>query len=84
MTATPVGIYKVDNLGRIQIPSKVRDKLGITRDTPLEINPIGGQVVLSKYKPSCLFCEQTEGLIEKSGKLICGDCAKAIAEGRMY
>lgn len=42
-------IRRIDDLGRVVIPKNVRELIGITEGTPLEISVEGGKICLEKY-----------------------------------
>lgn len=67
---------KVDTLGRIVIPSELRDMFGIKTNDYLEIYTDGGRIVLEKYNPSCIFCKETEDIFEFNDKSVCKNCAR--------
>ncbi|MEG0133372.1 MAG: AbrB/MazE/SpoVT family DNA-binding domain-containing protein [Clostridium sp.] len=71
-------VRKVDDLGRIVIPIELRRTLDIDLKDPLEIYVDGDQIILKKYEPACIFCEEVKGIKNYSGKNICPSCAKNI------
>lgn len=76
-----VGIVRnVDVAGRIVLPIEIRKELDITgEDGKVEILARGNEIVLRKYVPSCIFCHETDNLIDFSGQKICAECAKKIS-----
>ena len=48
-------VRKVDELGRIVLPSELRKSLGIEVKDSLEIYTSGDSVILKKYLPACVF-----------------------------
>mgnify|MGYP000929343890 CR=1 FL=1 len=73
MKATGI-VRKVDALGRIVIPKELRDIGNMEEGTPLEIYTDGGQIILKKYEPDCIFCGEVEGVVNWKGKNICKKC----------
>ncbi|MEG2289950.1 MAG: AbrB/MazE/SpoVT family DNA-binding domain-containing protein [Clostridium sp.] len=71
-------VRKVDDLGRIVIPIELRRTLDIDLKDPLEIYVDGDQIILKKYEPACIFCEEVKGIKNYSGKNICPSCSKSI------
>jgi transcriptional pleiotropic regulator of transition state genes len=68
-------IKKVDQLGRIVLPSSVRKKHGIETDTPLEVltDDSNGTIVLRVFKSGCAECGTESNYLY--GKLgICEAC----------
>ena len=73
-------IRKVDELGRVVIPIEIRNQFNIAEKDPIEIYVDGSSIVLKKYEPNCIFCGNTENLIDYNDKLICEDCSKKISK----
>lgn len=71
-------VRKVDNLGRIVLPSELRKTLNIKIKDPLEIYVSGDSIVLRKYLPCCVFCGDEEDIKPFKNKYICKNCAKSL------
>ena len=71
-------VRKVDELGRIVLPIELRRNLGIDEKDALEIYVEGSSVILKKYQPSCVFCENASDIISYKGKNICRNCLKEL------
>ena len=69
-------VRKVDELGRIVFPMELRKSLGIAEKDALEIYVDGGQIILRKYVPGCVFCGEVNGVVNFKGKMICEKCRK--------
>ena len=67
-------VRKVDELGRIVLPIEMRRTLDIAERDALEIFVDGDNIILKKYQPACIFCENTKDIIRYKGKNICPDC----------
>jgi transcriptional pleiotropic regulator of transition state genes len=67
-------VRKVDELGRIVIPKELRKVFGVNEGDPVEIFTEGEHIILKKYAPACIFCGESEGVIQYRGKNICGKC----------
>jgi len=63
-------VRKVDELGRIVLPSELRSTLNIKEKDPLEIFIEDSKIILRKYEPSCVFTGIMDGLIEYKGKKV--------------
>ena len=50
-------IRSIDELGRIVIPKEMRRKMGIQSNDPVEIYVDDDKIILTKYAPSCIFCD---------------------------
>lgn len=75
------GIFrKVDELGRIVLPIELRRTLGIEEKDRIEIFVDGESIILRKYQPACIFCDNAKDIINYKGKNICPDCIRAMNE----
>lgn len=72
-------VRKVDELGRIVLPSELRKNMDINIKDSLEIYVNGDSVVLKKYNPSCIFCGEANNVQNYKDKNICSDCLEQIA-----
>mgnify|MGYP000983442623 FL=1 len=73
-------VRKVDELGRIVLPIELRRTLDIAEKDSLEIYMDGPSIVLRKYQPACIFCDDAKDVIMFHGKNICPKCIKALQE----
>ena len=73
MKATGV-VRKVDELGRIVLPIELRRTFDIEERDALEIYVDGDQIILKKYEPACIFCENARKIVNYKGKNICKKC----------
>jgi transcriptional pleiotropic regulator of transition state genes len=73
-------VRKVDELGRIVIPIELRRTMGIDIKDPIEIYVDGEQIVLKKYQPTCIFCDNANDIKNYNGKNICADCIEKLSE----
>ncbi len=67
-------VRKVDELGRIVLPIELRRTLDIGERGSLEIYVEGSSVILRKYAPSCIFCDDATDVVNFKGKNICPKC----------
>ncbi len=75
-------VRKVDELGRIVLPIELRRTLGIEEKDRIEIFVDGESIILRKYQPACIFCDNAKDIINYKGKNICPDCIRAMNEKR--
>lgn len=76
-----VGIVrKIDELGRIVLPIELRRTLDLKEKDSVEIIAEGESIVLRKYQPNCIFCENAKNLVEYKGKLVCSRCVASLIE----
>lgn len=73
-------VRKVDELGRIVLPIELRRTLGIEAEDRIEIFVDGESIILRKYQPACIFCDNAKDIINYKGKNICPDCIRAMNE----
>jgi transcriptional pleiotropic regulator of transition state genes len=71
---------KVDELGRMVLPSELRKRFRIHEGDHLAIHVEEERIVLTKVETGCVFCDSTEGLVDHRSKLICQDCLSAIRD----
>ena len=67
-------VRKVDELGRIVLPSEIRQSMDIKVKDPLEIFTDGDRIILQKYTPSCIFCNNVDNVVMFEEKRICKEC----------
>ena len=67
-------VRKVDELGRIVLPIEMRNRLEIGPGVGVEIFFEDSSIILRKYSPTCVFCNETEGLVEYKGRKVCRRC----------
>lgn len=79
MKATGV-VRKVDELGRVVLPIEIRKVLDIKHKDALEMFTEGDRIILQKYTPACIFCDNTENVVFFNGKRVCADCIKQMKE----
>ncbi|NLJ40076.1 MAG: AbrB/MazE/SpoVT family DNA-binding domain-containing protein [Clostridiales bacterium] len=72
-------VRKVDELGRIVIPIELRRTLGIAEKDALEIYVDGDHIMLKKYEPACIFCDNASDISIYKGKNICKNCLTDLA-----
>ena len=73
-------VRKVDELGRIVLHIELRRTLGIEEKDRIEIFVDGESIILRKYQPACIFCDNAKHIINYKGKNICPDCIRAMNE----
>ena len=73
-------VRKVDELGRIVLPIEIRKVLDINVKDAVEIFTDEDKIILKKYQPSCVFCDDAKDIVVFHGKNICPKCIKALQE----
>ncbi len=72
-------LCKIDSLGRVVIPVRLRRKFDLKPYDALEVFTEGGSIILQKYIPTCVFCGEEENLTDFGDKCICGNCIAKIS-----
>ena len=67
-------VRQMDSLGRIVLPIELRRTLDIAQKDSLEIYVEGNQIILKKYEPTCIFCDNAKDVVVFKGKNICPRC----------
>ena len=71
-------VRKVDELGRIVLPIELRRTLDIGERDSLEIYVDGDSIVLKKYEPSCIFCNEANNVTVFKNRNICENCLREL------
>ena len=79
MKATGI-VRKVDELGRIVLPSELRKTMHVSVGDSFELFTNDNTVVLKKYEPGCVLTGAMENLLEYRGRKISRDAIKELAE----
>ena len=67
-------VRKVDELGRVVLPIELRRTMDIQEKDPLEIYVEGENIILRKYQPACIFCNDATDVVQFEGKNVCRKC----------
>ena len=73
-------VRKVDELGRIVLPIELRRTLDIAQKDSMEIYIEGDTIILKKYQPACIFCDNARDIVNYRGKNVCSDCIRMLEE----
>ena len=77
-------VRKIDELGRIVLPSELRRVFGIREGDELEISVDGEKVILEKRQDVCVFCSAEKPSIDFHGRSVCENCAGELGrQGRI-
>lgn len=75
-------VRKLDELGRIVIPIELRRTMDIEIRDTLEIFTEDDKIVLKKYHPACIFCNDARDVVRYKEKLICRRCLEELQKQR--
>ncbi|MBQ8345852.1 MAG: AbrB/MazE/SpoVT family DNA-binding domain-containing protein [Clostridia bacterium] len=73
-------VRKVDELGRIVLPIEIRKVLDIKPRDAVEIFTDSDKIILQKYQPACVFCNQVDDIVYFNGKRICTACVEKMKQ----
>ena len=74
-------VRRIDELGRVVIPKELRRTFGIKdNEDSFEIFVEDNMIILKKYEPACIFCDNIKGVTTYKGHNICPDCLRELAE----
>ncbi|NLG88441.1 MAG: AbrB/MazE/SpoVT family DNA-binding domain-containing protein [Clostridiaceae bacterium] len=71
-------VRKVDELGRVVLTIELRRTLEIAEKDALEIYVDENTIILKKYEPACIFCDNAKDITVFKGKNICPNCLKEL------
>ena len=72
-------VRSVDKMGRVVIPKEIRAQLDIKNNIDsFEIYMEGDNVILRKYQPTCIFCNNVADSVELDGHIVCKDCIEKL------
>lgn len=73
-------VRKIDGLGRVVLPIELRRIFEIDKEDPVEIFVDDNYILLKKYQPACIFCNDASNVQNFKGKNICQNCLNEIKE----
>ena len=69
---------KSGRIGPDRFAIELRRTLDIGEKDALEIYVDGGSIILKKYAPSCVFCNDTNGVTTYKVKNVCAACMREL------
>lgn len=69
---------KIDDLGRLIIPKEIRNTMNLNINDSLAFFIEGDFIILKKYNKDCIFCGNTENILNFKDKYVCKDCIKKL------
>ena len=73
-------VRKIDELGRIVLPSELRKVFGIREGDELEISVEEDRVILQKRQDLCLLCSSEDPKFTYRDRKVCENCATDLAQ----
>ena len=71
-------VRRVDELGRIVLPIEIRKVLDIKQKDAVEIFTDNDQIILQKYQPACIFCNNVTDVVYFNNKRVCLSCVEKL------
>ena len=71
-------VRKIDDLGRLVIPTEIRKKFNLSTKDSLEMLVHDDEIILRKWQISCIFCGSQDNLNALNKKMYCEECAEKI------
>ena len=76
-------VRKIDELGRIVLPIETRKRMELNAGDGVEIFVEKDRVILKKYEPSCIFCGESENVLNYKDKKICRRCLDELKKSEL-
>ena len=71
-------VRKMDDLGRIVLPKEMRKVMDINAKDAIEIFTDDNRIILQKYQPACVFCNNASDVVYFNGKRVCVACVEKL------
>ena len=71
-------VRRLDELGRIVLPGKLRSMLSLEDKSEIEMYVDGTEIVMKKYVPACGFCGESAEVKQYKNKTICASCIEQL------
>ncbi|MFN2525737.1 MAG: AbrB/MazE/SpoVT family DNA-binding domain-containing protein [Actinomycetota bacterium] len=75
-------VRKIDELGRVVLPSEIRKVFAIHEGDELDISVEGERIILQKRLDTCLFCGAESPAISFRDRRVCVECAHMLGDMR--
>lgn len=73
---------RLDTYNRFRIPRKLYDKLGLHDGAEIRMIEEDQFIVITKIKPTCIFCSNIGSWKNYKDKYICNQCLKELGQIR--
>jgi transcriptional pleiotropic regulator of transition state genes len=60
------------------LPKELRTILNINERDSIEIFTDNDKIILQKYQPACVFCNNANDIIYFNGKRVCAECIEKL------
>ena len=65
---------RIDELGRIILPSGLRRYLSLKDNEELSISVEGEKIIMQRVIPKCIVCDSTDNIQQLNSRSFCGEC----------
>lgn len=73
-------VRRIDELGRVVLPTSVRQAMGLYPGTPVEFLVDEDRIVLRRVRLSgCVICASAKDLVNIGSELVCRACLRKLA-----
>ncbi|WP_059040606.1 AbrB/MazE/SpoVT family DNA-binding domain-containing protein [Paenibacillus rubinfantis] len=80
----PLGVVrKLDQLGRVSLPKKIRDAYDMDNGAAVEIFVDGDRIIVERYYPRCTFCGSRKGVRIFKEQIVCEQCTEDLLAIRL-
>ena len=72
-------VRPIDKMGRVVIPKEMRAMLNLKENVDsVELYMDGDMIIIKKYTPTCVFCNQISSGITFAGYNVCNNCIEKL------
>ncbi|MDD6488586.1 MAG: AbrB/MazE/SpoVT family DNA-binding domain-containing protein [Clostridia bacterium] len=76
-------VRQIDKLGRLVLPADIRKSLNIVDGVDsVEFFVDDDSVIIKKYRPSCVFCNSAENIVNYKNQTVCQSCLDELRNGK--
>ena len=73
-------VRRIDHVGRIVLPKELRRLFDLVdNEDSLEIFVEDDKIILKKYEPACVFCNNADEVTDYMGKKVCRECIEKLS-----
>ena len=72
-------VRRIDHVGRIVLPKELRRLFDLVdNEDSLEVFVEDDRIILKKYEPACVFCNNADDVVDYMGKKVCKICIEKL------
>lgn len=74
-------VRPIDKMGRVVIPKEMRAMLNLKDNVDsMEIYMDGDMIIMKKYNPTCVFCNEISKGVKYAGYNVCSNCIEHLKD----